>query len=700
MHISRLRLRNFRNFRNAEFQFAKGVNTLIGENGSGKTNVFHAIRLLLDDSLSRGAIRLRETDFNRALGPWRGHWIIISLEFEELDDSEGCQMMKQNIGHMDGTEIGTYTLYFRPNKAVRKSLHQITEDGGTAEETQALLNDITIDQYEACLTGRSPVDITDDAIYSQLVGDFAILDFPNPDEDDAAVLGDRVQQPLHAEVSCTFIKALRDVVSELRNYRDSPLLNLLRGTEKKIELAEAEGLLEKIRTLNSDIAALDEIRNISKGIQDTLQDTVGHTYSPGIDIRSSIPEEIDKVLQRLCLTVSDPGDEGYRGEIEEMSLGGANLIYLSLKLLEYELKTATDRVAHFLLIEEPESHIHTHIQKTLFEKYDYEQTQVVVSTHSTHISAASRIRSVNILAKGEREAFVFHPSHDLDDDKCARIERYLDAVRTTLLFAKGVILVEGDAEVIIIPALVRKVLGVSLDELGVSLINMSSAVFANLAVMFHDDRIRRRCAIITDLDESIVALPDTEEDDDTFQARCRSSQTSGEQRKQLLDQSCEGNEWCKPFYAVHTFEVDFLMAGNAYEAVEAMNELVRVPARRARSEQKLNDADVAVAGREILRLAESKGKGWFALILAEKLIPGTFIPEYIRDAIAFACEKTITRQSLVKMVAYRCAELHDDSPDRRAVLRKLNNGAVDEILDEYKERYPADELSAFAELVR
>lgn len=700
MHISKLRLRNFRNFKNSEFRFAKGVNTLIGENGSGKTNVFHAVRLLLDDSLTRGAIKLRETDFNRALEAWQGHWIIISLDFEELDDSEGCQMMKQNVGQMDDDEVGTYTLYFRPNKAVRKSLFQITQDGGTAEEAQALLDEITIDQYEACLTGRSPVDFTDDVIYSKLVGDFKALDFPNPDDDDAAILGDRVQQPLHAEVSCTFIKALRDVVSELRNYRDSPLLNLLRGTEKKIELAESEALLEKIRTLNHDIAALDEIRNISKGIQDTLQETVGHTYSPGIDIRSSIPEEIDKVLQRLCLTVSDPGDEGYSGEIEELSLGGANLIYLSLKLLEYELKTATDRVAHFLLIEEPESHIHTHVQKTLFEKYDYEKTQVIVSTHSTHISAASRIRSVNILAKGDREAFVFHPSNNLDDDKCSRIERYLDAVRSTLLFAKGVILVEGDAELILIPALVRKVLGVSLDELGVSLICMSSAVFANLAVMFHDDRIQRRCAIITDLDESIVELPDNEDDDDDFQAHCRSSQKSGEQRKQTLDASCDGNDWCNPFYADHTFEVDFLMADNAHEVIGAMEEVIRIPGRRTQSKRKLNNAHVAIAGKEALRLAESKGKGWFALILAEKLSPGTFIPEYIREAVAFACEKTIAKQSLVKMVAYRCAEFHDDSAARRSVRRMIRTRTVDEILDEYKERYPDDEATLFADQVR
>lgn len=56
MHISRLSLRNYRNFRGATFVFKKGINTIIGENGSGKSNVFRAIRLLLDDNMRRSAI--------------------------------------------------------------------------------------------------------------------------------------------------------------------------------------------------------------------------------------------------------------------------------------------------------------------------------------------------------------------------------------------------------------------------------------------------------------------------------------------------------------------------------------------------------------------------------------------------------------------------------------------------------------------
>ena len=74
MHISKVQIVNYRNFARADIRFNRGINTIIGENGSGKTNLFRAMRLLLDDNLLRMAYRLDETDFHRALGPWRGHW--------------------------------------------------------------------------------------------------------------------------------------------------------------------------------------------------------------------------------------------------------------------------------------------------------------------------------------------------------------------------------------------------------------------------------------------------------------------------------------------------------------------------------------------------------------------------------------------------------------------------------------------------
>ena len=145
MHITELRIRHFRNFLKARLCFRPGVNTLIGENGSGKTNALYALRLLLDETLSRNAIHLRETDFCRELGRLRGHWIVVSADFADLDPSDGCQLLRHNAAHMDASNTGTYTFFFRPKPEVRKKLHELSELGDSVEK---YLEDITIDDYE------------------------------------------------------------------------------------------------------------------------------------------------------------------------------------------------------------------------------------------------------------------------------------------------------------------------------------------------------------------------------------------------------------------------------------------------------------------------------------------------------------------------------------------------------------------------
>jgi putative ATP-dependent endonuclease of OLD family len=142
-----------------------------------------------------------------------------------------------------------------------------------------------------------------------------------------------------------------------------------------------------------------------------------------------------------------------------LSLGGANLIYLTLKLLEFKYQKVKQSFANFLLIEEPEAHIHTHIQKTLFDRLIFADTQVIYSTHWTHISEVSNVRNVNILGRVGGRCEAFQPGTGLTAEQVGNIQRYLDAVRSNLLFAKSVILVEGDAEEILIPIFLKNTRG-------------------------------------------------------------------------------------------------------------------------------------------------------------------------------------------------------------------------------------------------
>jgi len=698
MHISSLSIRNYRNFKSAKFFFANGINTIIGENGSGKTNLFYALRILLDDALPR-YIKFSESDFNRSIS-WAGHWIIISLVFDELDTSEEAQALAiQSTGKMDTDRQGSYSVYFRPKYKTRKELYDYSQLAHkNIEDLKLLLDNITLDDYETVYLSRGSVDFSDDSIYHQYIGNFNTIEFPDPDDKEEMIFGTWLPKEIniHNEVSCTFIKALRDVESDLRSYSNNPLINLLRGKEKTVAVAKQNEIIDSINDLNDQISSLDEVNEVKKGIDKSIKEAVGTTYAPNIELKSELPNEMEKLFQSLKLWVGDSDEEDYKGKIWELSLGGANLIYLSLKLLEYE-KIKTDKIANFLLIEEPEAHIHTHIQKTLFSNLGYNKTQIIISTHSTHISSVSKISSVNILCRGNKEALVFHPSNNLSGKEINRLERYLDAIRSNLLFAKGIILVEGDAELIIIPEMFKKVFGLTLDEIGVSLISIGSTGFETVAKIFHKDRIRKNCAILTDLDSSIVPLPVDPLTDNKYQKHCRASEQKGAERKVKLDAFCNNNEYLKPFYASNTFEVDLLMNDNSIEFINCLDNVYKKAANIKTVTERLENASLEIAGVEILRIADKFGKGWLALLIAEELLYNTNIPDYILNAIAFASSH-INISSKAKAVRYRINALKADG-DEEAIKFKFDDKTDEELIEEFCDIFEDDQLSIFYNLL-
>ncbi len=703
MHISSLSIRNYRNFRSANFEFQKGINTVIGENGSGKTNLFQALRILIDDSLPR-YVSFYQNDFNRSIENWAGHWIIITIFFDELDPSEEAQAISVHAnGQMDKKNKGSYSVFFRPKYKFRKELFDYSQESTkTKEGLEIYLDTLSLEDYETVYLCRGSGDFSDDEVYKKYVGDFDNIVFPDPDEADQQVYGTWLPREIniHNEVSCTFIKALRDVEVELRSYSNNPLIRLLRGKEKSIEVKKQGEIIESIGNLNDQIGSLSEVKDVKEGIYKSIKEAVGTTYAPNIDIKSELPDDIDKLFQSLKLWAGDPDDEGYKGKLWELSLGGTNLIYLSLKLLEYE-QLRTDRIANFLLIEEPEAHIHTHIQKTLFENLSSNRTQVIISTHSTHISSASKISSVNILTRSNNEADVFSPSKNLKADETIRIERYLDAVRSNLLFAKGVILVEGDAEQILVPAMFKSVFGLSLDEVGVSLINIGSTGFENIATIFHNDRIKKKCAILTDLDSSFIDLPEDPEQDNKTERHFRRSEKSGKERKEKLTEFCKNNDFIETYFSEHTFEVDFLMNGNSYEYVQCLEEIYITDGKRKEAKEKLENDSIQIAGLEVIKLGKKQGKGWLALLVSENLVYNTFIPNHILEAIAFASSH-IKPASKVKAINYRLEQIkkNQEAPlFEQARDFQFDNKSESEIIDAYIKELAKDQLTTFLNLL-
>lgn len=695
MHLSKVSLVNYRNFESAKFSFKAGINTIIGENGSGKTNLFRAIRLLLDSNIYRAAHNLSEIDFHRKKTSWKGHWIIISLEFDELSPEEAIQsLFIHQAAIMKDPLISraSYNLFFRPGKHIRKKLSELK--AGDKASLEVLQNEISVDDYETIFTGRSEADFTNSRQYREIVGDFDKVLFPTVD---SKYIGTKIphQLSISKEVSFTFVKALRDVVSDFSGNKQNPLLNLLIRKSQQIDKAKYADVTQAACNLNLDIEKLQDVQDVRNDIQATISETAGNAYAPAsLHIKSELPSKAEKLLQSLKLFVGET-DESYAGDINELSLGGANLIYLTLKLLEFKYQKQKETSINFLLIEEPEAHIHTHIQKTLFENITYPNTQIIYSTHSTQISEVSNINSVNVLARKGRRCESYQPATGLTPAEIRHLQRYLDATRSSLLFARGVVLVEGDAEEFIIPVLFKKVVGVSLDELGVSLINIRSTGFENIACVFHKSRMKRMCSIITDRDKAIgeVAIHSTDSvSEKKYKRKMSGSDIAGRARQVRLEAFCKDNIYTNVFYARHTFEVDFLQADNEYEVSKVVEDVYSDDDTKKQSRSEIAESNIAISGKRVLAMAKYAGKGWFAILLADQITEFTNIPEYILEAIYGASEK-LSPANQIKILKHRARailnhtyfdHLHDLARSVEIIVNSFENGeiAYEDMMDE------------------
>ena len=197
----------------------------------------------------------------------------------------------------------TYTLLFRPKPDIRIRLSELA-DGDTVG-LEAILDSLSIDDYETKFTGKSTVDFNDENVYKDIVGDFENVKFPFPD--DTSKIGILIphQLSISREVSFTFIKALRDVVSDFHNNRTNPLLTLLKAKSEDIDEDEYANISNQVSELNESIEQLQDVLDVTDNISQTIKETVGETYSPSsLSIKSSLSDEANKLLQSLKLKIT------------------------------------------------------------------------------------------------------------------------------------------------------------------------------------------------------------------------------------------------------------------------------------------------------------------------------------------------------------------------------------------------------------